>query len=273
MFDRRTLIRTPLTEIVRSAHPADEVIPAIEEEREQSHSITFVESGEFAVGAGDDEWLLGERGVLISRPGAIYRYMHSRHAPRDVCVTLRFHDSAGDACARELAHSGVAPRVTNRIAFLRWELDALVDGGDAMAVDAWTAELLAALREPHGDDRLHRASQLRWYAERVDAVRKTIESRYAEPHSLASLASSVAISPFQFARVFRQLTGRPPHRYLIDVRLDAARRMLLDRVSVTDACFDAGFSSLSHFIHLFKRRFDCTPSSLRRSPADLHHVQ
>jgi AraC-like DNA-binding protein len=266
MFRRATLIRTPLVDIVRSDHAPGTLRHGTEEERELSHAITFVEAGEFGVGAGAHDWLLRERGLLISRPGAVYRYTHARNAVPDVCLTVRFASGFDDACERELSAAGIAPPATNHTAFLRWRLTALLDAGDAMAVDAWSAELLAALRDRRGDgDRLHRPSQLRWYAERVEAARATLERRYAEPHTLASLAASVAISPFQFARVFRQLTGRPPHQYLMQVRLDAARRMLLDRVSVTDACYDTGFSSLSHFIHVFKRRYGCTPSEARQA--------
>jgi AraC family transcriptional regulator len=261
MFRRATLIRTPMVEIVRSEHAPGSLRHGTEEEREGSHAVTFVEAGEFGVGAGRDDWQLGERSLLISRPGALYRYTHAPHAVPDVCLTVRFANGFDDACERELDAAGIAPRPTNRTAYLRWRLDALLASADALAIDAWSAELLAAVRE-HRREHLSRDAQLRWYAERVEAVRMTLEQRYAEPHTLASLASSVAISPFQFARVFRQLTGRPPHQYLLHVRLDAARRMLLDGVSVTDACFDSGFSSLSHFIHMFKRRYRCTPSAL-----------
>jgi len=263
-FRRAFLIRTPLVAVFRTDHPPETLRHGTEEEREASHAVTFVESGEFGVGAGNREWLLRERGLLVSRPNALYRYTHAPRAAPDVCLTVRFANGFDEACERELAAAGIVPRVTNRAAYLRWRLASLLDAGDAMAVDAWSAELLAALGNGNDDSgRLHRPSQLRWYAERVEAARAAIERRYAEPHTLASLASAAAISPFQFARVFRQLTGRPPHQYLMQTRLEAARRMLLDGVSVTDACFDSGFSSLSHFIHVFKRRFACTPSRLR----------
>src|ERR1051326_5086180 len=279
MFRRATLIRTPLVDIVRSDHAPGTLRHGTEEERELSHAITFVEAGEFGVGAGAHDWLLRERGLLISRPRPVSRHTPAPTAPPDVHPQtpgrkarpaagppVRFASGFDDACERELSAAGIAPPATNHTAFLRWRLTALLDAGDAMAVDAWSAELLAALRDRRGDgDRLHRPSQLRWYAERVEAARATLERRYAEPHTLASLAASVAISPFQFARVFRQLTRRPPHQYLMQVRLDAARRMLLDRVSVTDACYDTGFSSLSHLIHVFKRRYGCTPSEARQA--------
>ncbi|HEY6138032.1 MAG TPA: helix-turn-helix transcriptional regulator [Thermoanaerobaculia bacterium] len=259
MFRRATLIRTPIVEIVRADHLPGALRHGTEEEREGAHAVTLVEAGEFGIGAGNRDWLLGERSVMISRPGALYRYTHRPGAAPDVCLNVRFANGFDEVCERELSAAGIVPRATNRTAFLRWRLTALLARGDAMAVDAWSAELLAALRDAN-DDRIYRPSQLRWYAERVEAARATLEQRYAEPHTLASIAAAVAISPFQFARVFRQLTGRPPHQYLMSVRLDAARHMLRGGASVTDACFDSGFSSLSHFIHVFKQRFGHTPS-------------
>jgi AraC-like DNA-binding protein len=74
-----------------------------------------------------------------------------------------------------------------------------------------------------------------------------------------------AMSPFHFARVFRDLTGVPPHRYLVNVRLTAAAAALREGASVTDTCFAVGFRSLSHFIHAFRQAYGVTPSAFARS--------
>ena len=264
MLQVEMLARTPVVTIMRSVHIPEMLHFGTEEEIEATHDVTFLEAGGFGLGTGDEECSLREGSILVQRPGAVYRYTHTKDVAPDVCLTVRFAREFDNACDRELATCGTAPRVTNRLAFLKWRLMSLLATADAMAIDCWTADVIGALRDCAGDtDRLHRPSQFRWYAERVEAICSTLEERYAEPHSLASMAASVAMSPFQFARIFRRLTGRPPHQYLLQVRLEAARRMLLDGAGVTDVCFDSGFCSLSHFIHTFKRRFGCTPSAVR----------
>ncbi|HMC21477.1 MAG TPA: AraC family transcriptional regulator [Thermoanaerobaculia bacterium] len=265
MFQIDTLIRTSMVTVLRTAHLPGMIRYGTEEENEATHDVTFLEAGGLGVGTGDQECFIRDGGVLVQRPGTVYRYTHTRNEAPDVCLTVRFAEEFDNACDRELATCGIAPRVTNRLAYLRWRLSSLLGTDDAIELDCWTADILGALRDSVGDtDRLHRPSQLRWYSERVEAVRSMLEERYSERHSLASMASSVAISPFQFARIFRRFTGRPPHQYLLQVRLEAARRMLLDGAAVTDVCYDSGFFSLSHFIHVFKRRFGCTPSAVRR---------
>ena len=59
--------------------------------------------------------------------------------------------------------------------------------------------------------------------------------------------------------------GRPPHRFLTDVRLAHAHARLREGASVTDTCFAVGFGSLSHFVTTFRRRYGARPSELRRS--------
>jgi AraC family transcriptional regulator len=110
--------------------------------------------------------------------------------------------------------------------------------------------------------RLYRPAQLAWYARRVDAVRERLDHDFAADHTLSRLASQTGMSPFHFARVFRELTGLPPHRYLLRRRLDAAAEQLRNGRSVTDTCFAAGFRSLSHFINVFRRTFGMSPSHL-----------
>ena len=50
------------------------------------------------------------------------------------------------------------------------------------------------------------------------------------PMTLAELAAITHLSPYHFARQFRVTVGQPPHRYLLDQRLAAARQMLAARV-------------------------------------------
>jgi AraC-like DNA-binding protein/quercetin dioxygenase-like cupin family protein len=262
------LFRSPQVSVTRFDHHPESVHQDPEEEVCRAYAIHFVEAGSFRLDTQGKSYALSQGSVFISRPGALHRYSHKEETPSDVCVSVVFSDGFFDeACVVERARVRDAPAAlapTNRLAFLKLRLTKLTAIADALALEGLACELISAVRSPGGDEgRLYRARQLGWYAERVEAMRTRLETRYAEPHSLASLAGSVGMSPFQFARVFRELTGEPPHRYLLRVRLERASRMLLDGRPVTETCFEVGFSNLSHFTRSFRRRFGRAPSSLK----------
>jgi AraC-like DNA-binding protein len=152
--------------------------------------------------------------------------------------------------------------LNNRGAYLRHRLlDHLAARADAVAVDLVAGELLTATLGAT-TRKLYRPNQLAWYARRIDAARRTLDEEFASDHTLAALARDAGMSPFHFARVFHELAGAPPHRYLLRRRLSVAAQQLRDGVSVTDACYAVGFKSLSHFIHVFRRAFGVPPSRI-----------
>jgi AraC-like DNA-binding protein len=91
-----------------------------------------------------------------------------------------------------------------------------------------------------------------------------MDARYREPLDVATLARTARLSPWHFSRKFRRVFGVPPHRYLLDRRLERAESLLLttDR-SVADICLTVGLRSVGSFTTSFGRRFGMTPTEYR----------
>ena len=99
---------------------------------------------------------------------------------------------------------------------------------------------------------------------RLLRARDAMDRAYAEPLDVRSVAAVAHISEAHFSRCFRQVFGETPHRYLQRRRVERSMFLLreTDR-SVTDICFDVGFSSLGTFSRTFREIVGETPSDYR----------
>src|SRR5213593_506407 len=78
------------------------------------------------------------------------------------------------------------------------------------------------------------------------------------------LARVAHVSPAHFSRQFRATFGETPHRYLQRRRVERAMELLRETdCSVTEICFDVGFSSLGTFSRTFREIVGQTPSDYR----------
>jgi AraC family transcriptional regulator len=101
---------------------------------------------------------------------------------------------------------------------------------------------------------------------RLRLVLDRIDAQFDKPLDLATLAADSGYSRAQFLRMFRIATGKTPHRYLINVRLDHARRQLQSgAMPITEVALAVGFSSHAHLTKAFRERFGLTPSAYRRN--------
>jgi AraC-like DNA-binding protein len=79
-------------------------------------------------------------------------------------------------------------------------------------------------------------------------------------------ASRVAcLSPWHFHRLFARAFGRTPHEFVAGRRIEEAKRLLASGGrSVTEVCFEVGYSSLGSFSLRFRSQVGCPPSEYRR---------
>jgi AraC-like DNA-binding protein len=99
----------------------------------------------------------------------------------------------------------------------------------------------------------------------VERVILSVRERLDEPLSLNHMADIACLSPYHFNRVFHQVTGLPPTKFLYALRLGTAKRLLLTTpLSVTDVCFEVGYNSLGTFTTRFTQLVGLSPGHLRR---------
>lgn len=101
---------------------------------------------------------------------------------------------------------------------------------------------------------------------RVERVQRYIAAHFHEDVRLETLAELVGMTPVAFSRFFRQRTGHRLSDYIIEQRIGAAARQLVDSSQpISEICYDCGFNTLSNFNRLFKQRKGCSPKEFREN--------
>src|SRR5436190_19911345 len=103
------------------------------------------------------------------------------------------------------------------------------------------------------------------HTQAVESAIQAMHTHLNEVLTLEDLASVACLSPSHFNRVFCRLIGIPPGEFLSALRFQAARRLLLTTsLSVTDICFEVGYTSTGSFTHRFTHLVGLSPRRLRQ---------
>lgn len=134
---------------------------------------------------------------------------------------------------------------------------------DDFHADQTVALILSALLRRSGAQRSDGATggMPGWRLKRVTAY---VEDNLGRPITLDDMAGSVEMSRYHFCRSFKAATGRTPHDYVVDRRLERAKEMMRgsDR-PLAEIARSCGFASPSRFGDTFRRRLGVTPGRWR----------
>jgi AraC family transcriptional regulator len=98
-------------------------------------------------------------------------------------------------------------------------------------------------------------------------LRRAIDYIRAHCHEdigFRDIAGQLDMSPFHFARMFKQSTGETPHQCIMRCRIDAAKKLLIDGDrGIADIAFEVGYKSQSYFTTRFALLVGVTPAAFR----------
>jgi len=140
------------------------------------------------------------------------------------------------------------------------------EDGSSLFVDHIALALQAHLLHTYATTAIHSQSVRRglapWQERRA---KEAMNASLDKDTSIAQLASECGLSSSHFARAFKQTTGWPPYRWLLERRLETAQDLLLNsQMSLREIASACGFSDQSHLSRAFNQRVGTSPGAWQR---------
>ena len=94
-----------------------------------------------------------------------------------------------------------------------------------------------------------------------------IEANFNRPLELKEVASKIGYSPAYLTNLVRQKTGRTVKQWIIELRMNKARQLLLDTdKAIAHIATDTGYTDTGYFIRQFKQLHGTSPNLWRNNP-------
>jgi AraC-like DNA-binding protein len=149
------------------------------------------------------------------------------------------------------------------------ERDGFDSGADAYLMVPFEAEQLLALvdqvtRNREGDAGNGTSLNPQARIRRLDAY---IRTHIARKLTVEELARAAGLSVFYFTRMFKAATGRTPHDYVMEVRVEEATKLIAGTaLPMSEIAQRLGFANQAHFAAVFRRKRGQAPSRFRAPP-------
>ena len=104
------------------------------------------------------------------------------------------------------------------------------------------------------------------YVQKIKRAKDIVINRMAEPPSLQELADEVGLSLKKLKEGFKQIYGDSVFSFLFNYKMEFSRKLLeTNTVNVNEVGLQVGYSTSSHFIAAFKKKFGITPKKYVQS--------
>ncbi|MBJ3784192.1 GlxA family transcriptional regulator [Devosia sediminis] len=200
-------------------------------------------------------FLLASTGLLDGRRAVTHWWRCAEFAARFPAVKLD-PDPIFIADGKYWTSAGVTAGIDLALALVEADL------GRDLALSV-ARQLVVFLKRPGGQSQFSAALTLQDQGGRFDALHGWIMENLDRPLALPELADRAGMSERNFSRRYRAETGRTPARAVEDLRIETARRLLEQSLSVARVASRCGFGSEETLRRAFLRRVGVSPQAYR----------
>lgn len=134
---------------------------------------------------------------------------------------------------------------------------------DRIPIENSTILKMKSFKEMNNSPNLN-SSSMNHKSEYVNYVKEYIDANYQQMIQLSGVAQSMYISTSYLSRIFKEETGYTFTEYLIQYRMDKAKKLLEEtRLSCLDVAFSVGYYDYAQFSKIFKAKTSLSPSIYR----------
>jgi AraC-like DNA-binding protein len=99
--------------------------------------------------------------------------------------------------------------------------------------------------------------------EKIKKAKQIVINHMADPPSLQQIADEIVLSVPKLKEGFKHIYGDTVFNFLLDYKLEYARRLLLSKKhNISEISLQIGYSTASHFISAFKKKYGTTPKNI-----------
>lgn len=205
-------------------------------------------------------YVLAETGLLDGQKAALHWAYHDsfqEHFPHvtlvpEICVvTEKTVTASGGTAATDLMLKLIADR-----------------HGDQLASEIADQMVYVSLREPSGQQRASVQSRIGVRNEHLIQAIKMMTENIEQKLTIKEISKRMGVSSRQLERVFKKHLNCAPNMHYMNVRLERARRLLIQTdFSVIEVGIACGFENPSQFSRRYRRKFGIAPSQQRSTIA------
>jgi len=239
-------------------------------------TVTVLLAGRMQACIGESEFALTAGEVAFTG----IEQLHAAQADKIDFVSIRIHPALINKLAAEMGLTRATAEIVFRearatdatiVVIARIIAAEVTDEkpGHEIMLDALVRQLAIHLLRSHLSVRKSAQIELSRVGPVDRRLRRALEfmhDNYGRELALEEIAAAAYLSEYHFARLFKQITGATPHVYLANLRIEKARRLLVDTtLPIIEIAAMVGYQSQSHFSKIFKSVTGLTPRAYRDS--------
>ncbi len=228
--------------------------------------IGFVEAGERTLSCKNQEYAIKQGDILLFNPGDSHACVQSDGGTLDY-RGLNIAKEVMLDLAEEVAGKRELPGFSQNVirddeaaCYLRPLHESIMSGSGEFSKEENLLLLLSLLIQHYGQPFERCIPECRAEIEQACAF---MEEHYAEHLGLEQICRRAGLSKSALLRAFTRSKGVTPYRYLENIRIGRAKKLLEQGASPLEAALQTGFSDQSHFTNYFSRFIGLSPGIYR----------